>query len=164
MYVREVLGVANPSVGLLNIGEESTKGGDFVKDTHNLMEERVTNFTGNVEANEVFTGRVDCIICDGFVGNVVIKVSEGLMESAGALLRREIKKSPLALAGGFFDEIPLAAYQKAGGLYRIRRGAAFGRQRYRHDQPRPVVAQGHQERHPRHYPRSGPQHHRGDGE
>src|SRR3989338_9050130 len=99
VYVREVLGVANPSVGLLNIGEESTKGGDFVKDIHKLMEERVTNFTGNVEANEVFTGRVDCIICDGFVGNVVIKVSEGLMESAGTLLRREIKKSSLALAG-----------------------------------------------------------------
>ncbi len=99
VYAREVLGVANPSVGLLNIGEESTKGGDFVKEIHKLMEERVTNFIGNVEANEVFTGRSDCIICDGFVGNVVIKVSEGLMESAGALLRREIKKSPLALAG-----------------------------------------------------------------
>ena len=99
VYVREVLGVANPSVGLLNIGEEATKGGDFVKDIHKLMEERVTNFIGNVEANEVFTGRCDCIICDGFVGNVVIKVSEGLMESAGALLRREIKKSPLAMTG-----------------------------------------------------------------
>ena len=121
VYVREVLGVANPSVGLLNIGEESTKGGDFVKDIHKLMEERVTNFTGNVEANEVFTGRVDCIICDGFVGNVVIKVSEGLMESAGALLRREIKKSPLALAGAFLMKSrlehikKLADYTEYGG-------------------------------------------------
>lgn len=121
VYVREVLGVGNPSVGLLNIGEESTKGGDFVKDIHNLMEERVTNFIGNIEANEVFTGRVDCIICDGFVGNVVIKVSEGLMESAGALLRREIKKSPLALAGAFLMKSrlqhikKLADYTEYGG-------------------------------------------------
>ncbi|MBI5149225.1 MAG: phosphate acyltransferase PlsX [Candidatus Omnitrophica bacterium] len=99
VYAREVLGLENPTIGLLNIGEESTKGGDFVKETHKLMEERVPNFIGNVEANEVFTGRADCIICDGFVGNVLIKVSEGLMESAAALLRREIKKSFLAMAG-----------------------------------------------------------------
>lgn len=99
VYAREVLGLQNPTIGLLNIGEESTKGGDFVKETHKLMEERVPNFIGNIEANEVFTGRADCIICDGFVGNVVIKVSEGLMESAAALLRREIMKSPLAMAG-----------------------------------------------------------------
>ena len=121
VYVREVMGVANPSVGLLNIGEEATKGGDFVKDIHKLMEERVTNFIGNVEANEVFTGRCDCIICDGFVGNVVIKVSEGLMESAGALLRREIKKSPLAMAGAILMKSrlqhikKLADYTEYGG-------------------------------------------------
>lgn len=121
VYVREVLGVANPSVGLLNIGEEATKGGDFVKDIHKLMEERVTNFIGNVEANEVFTGRSDCIICDGFVGNVVIKISEGLMESAGALLRREIKKSPLAMAGAILMKSrlqhikKLADYTEYGG-------------------------------------------------
>lgn len=99
VYVREVLGVMNPSVGLLNIGEEATKGGDFVKEIHKLMEERVTGFIGNVEANEIFFGMTDCIICDGFVGNVIIKTSEGLMESAAALLRREIEKSPLAMAG-----------------------------------------------------------------
>lgn len=112
VYVREVLGVANPSVGLLNIGEEATKGGDFVKEIHKLMEERVTNFTGNVEANEVFTGRCDCIICDGFVGNVVIKISEGLMESAGTLLRREIKKSPLAMTGAILMKSRLEHIKK----------------------------------------------------
>lgn len=121
VYTKEVLGVEDPSVGLLNIGEESSKGGGFVKETHKLMEERVAHFIGNVEANEVFTGRADCIICDGFVGNVVIKVAEGLMESAGALLRREILKSPLAVAGAWIMKSrlqhikKLADYAEYGG-------------------------------------------------
>lgn len=121
VYTQEVLGVEDPTIGLLNIGEEATKGGGFVKDIHKLMEERVTHFIGNVEANEVFTGRADCIICDGFVGNVVIKVSEGLMESAATLLRREINKSPLAIVGAMVMKSrlnhikKLADYAEYGG-------------------------------------------------
>ncbi len=99
VYAREILGLDNPSVGLLNIGEEATKGTDFIKETHRLMTERLPNFQGNIEASEIFTGRCDCIIADGFVGNVVIKVSESLMEASAALLRREIKKSPVAMFG-----------------------------------------------------------------
>ncbi|MBF0385025.1 MAG: phosphate acyltransferase PlsX [Candidatus Omnitrophica bacterium] len=102
VYTRAVLGIENPSVGLLNIGEESSKGGGFAKDAHKLMEEKLKNFVGNVEANEVFTGKADCIICDGFVGNIVIKVSEGLMESMSKLLKREISKSPMAMLGMLF--------------------------------------------------------------
>ncbi len=99
VYAQEVLGIQDPKIGLLNIGEEDSKGTDFSKDAHHLMKERLSNFIGNIEANEIFTGTCDCIICDGFVGNIAIKVSEGLMESAAALLRREIKKSPLAMLG-----------------------------------------------------------------
>lgn len=99
VYVREVLERPNPSVGLLNIGEEAHKGTDFVKEIHKLMSDKVKNFIGNTEANEVFTGKSDCIICDGFVGNIVLKVSEGLVESMSTLLRREIKKSPIAIFG-----------------------------------------------------------------
>lgn len=121
VYAQEVLGVANPAVGLLNIGEEASKGGGFAKETHKLMDERVTNFIGNIEPNEMFTGRADCIICDGFVGNISIKISEGLMESAAALLRREIKKSPLAIAGALLMKSrlqhirKLADYTEYGG-------------------------------------------------
>lgn len=121
VYVREVLGRTDPSVGLLNIGEEESKGTDFQKETHKLMGERLKNFIGNVEANEVFSGKCDCIICDGFVGNVVIKVSEGLMESAGTLLKREIKKDPLALFGALLMKSRLdhikkyADYSEYGG-------------------------------------------------
>lgn len=99
VYAQKVLNIPNPEIGLLNIGEEETKGSDFTKETHKLLSERVNNFIGNTEANEIFSGKSDCIICDGFVGNVSIKVAEGLMESAGALLKREIKKSPIALLG-----------------------------------------------------------------
>lgn len=112
VYVREVLGRENPTVGLLNIGEESTKGTDFVKEIHVLMSEKVKNFIGNTEANEVFTGKSDCIICDGFVGNIVLKVSEGLMESAGTLMKREIKKSPIAMFGAMLIKSQLNDVRK----------------------------------------------------
>src|SRR4029078_12597779 len=101
VYAREVLGVSKPTIGLLNIGEEEGKGHGFVKETYKLLEENLSNFIGNVEANEVFTGKSDCIICDGFVGNVVLKSCEGIMESAGKLIKREIKKRPIAMLGAF---------------------------------------------------------------
>lgn len=112
VYMREVLGVENPTVGLLNIGEEASKGTGFEKETHKLMEERVKNFIGNVEANEVFTGKSDCIICDGFVGNIVLKVAEGLMESAGKLIKRNVKKSPLAMLGILLMRVSLKEIKK----------------------------------------------------
>ncbi|MCK5580680.1 MAG: phosphate acyltransferase PlsX [Candidatus Omnitrophica bacterium] len=121
VYAREVLDIENPSIGLLNIGEEASKGTDFVKETHALMSKRLKNFIGNVEANEVFTGKCDCMIADGFVGNVVIKVSEGLMESAATLLRQEIKKSPVAMFGAMLMRSRLnhvkryADYSEYGG-------------------------------------------------
>jgi len=99
VYVKEVLGVANPTVGLLSIGEEASKGSGFIKDVHKLIEERVPGFTGNVDASGVYKGECDCIICDGVMGNIVIKISAGLMESASALMSREIRKSPIAMLG-----------------------------------------------------------------
>lgn len=121
VYSRQVLGVENPRVGLVNIGEEATKGTDFVKESFQLMTEGLNNFVGYVEANDIFSGKFDCIICDGFVGNVIIKVSEHLMESAGTLIKREIKKSPLALLGAFLMKSRLlhikrlADYSEYGG-------------------------------------------------
>lgn len=120
-YAREVLGIENPRVGLLNIGEEASKGSDFSKEAHRMMADRLPNFIGNTEANEIFSGKCDCIICDGFVGNVVIKVSEALMESAGKLIKREVKKSPLALLGAMLMKKELkhikryADYSEYGG-------------------------------------------------
>ncbi|MCD4781026.1 MAG: phosphate acyltransferase PlsX [Candidatus Omnitrophica bacterium] len=121
VYAREVLDVADPAVALLNIGSEESKGTGFEKEMYKKMEECIPNFIGNIEANAIFTGQADCIICDGYVGNIVIKISEGLMESAAALMRREIKKSPIALFGAILMKSRLnhikryADYTEYGG-------------------------------------------------
>lgn len=99
VYVKEVLDVSNPTVGLLNIGAEAGKGSVFIKEVYKMIEGRVENFIGNVEAIDIFKGKHDCIICDGVMGNIVIKISQGLMESASALMRREVSKSPVAMFG-----------------------------------------------------------------
>lgn len=112
IYVQEVLNIAEPTIGLLNIGEEDSKGTDFAKETNQMMRERVNNFIGNIEANEIYSGKCDCIICDGFVGNVVLKVSEGLMESAGTLIKREVRKNPLAVLGAWLMKSSLYHIKK----------------------------------------------------
>ncbi len=99
VYAREILNREKPSIGLLNIGEEECKGTSLEKEAHKLLEEKEPLFMGNVEANEVFTGKTDCIVCDGYVGNITLKVAEGLVESIGKLLKREITKNPIAILG-----------------------------------------------------------------
>ncbi len=89
-YHRRVHGVENPRVGLLNIGEESAKGNDLVKQTRDLFEKSRLNFVGNIEGQDIFSGRCHVVVCEGFVGNVVLKVSEGLAGSIFAFLRDEI--------------------------------------------------------------------------
>ena len=98
-YAQIVMGRENPTVGLVNIGEEEGKGSGFEKQAYDLLKEKVPGFLGNIEPNKIFVGKVDCIVCTGFVGNVIIKLSEGLMESAGTVLKREIKKNPFAILG-----------------------------------------------------------------
>jgi glycerol-3-phosphate acyltransferase PlsX len=112
IYAREVLGFDNPTIGLLNIGEEAGKGGGFQKEAYKLMEETLPNFIGNMEANEIYMGKCNCIICDGFVGNIVLKVSEGLMEAASKLAKREIKKNPLAILGALILKLTLKDIRK----------------------------------------------------
>ncbi|HLF17583.1 MAG TPA: phosphate acyltransferase PlsX [Candidatus Omnitrophota bacterium] len=112
VYAREVLGIEYPTTGLLNIGEEAGKGSGFEKETYKMMEEKLTNFIGNLEANEVFTGKATCIICDGFVGNIVIKVAEGLMESAGKLLKREVMKNPFSIFAAGIFKMTLKEFKK----------------------------------------------------
>ena len=91
--------VKRPRVGLLTIGEESGKGNTLIKEAYSLLERSNLNFIGNVEGRDVFQGDVDVIVCDGFVGNIVLKISEGLAEAAMKMLREEILKSTLAKIG-----------------------------------------------------------------
>lgn len=111
-YMKIVMGVANPSVGLVNIGEEEGKGSGFDKQAYDLLKEKVPGFLGNIEPNKIFANSADCIVCTGFVGNVIIKLTEGLMESAGTVLKREVKKSPMAMLGALLMTGSLKALKK----------------------------------------------------
>lgn len=85
-YARVGLGVAEPRVGLLSIGEEATKGNELVREAHRLLRESAVTFIGNVEARDVYSGDADVVVCDGFTGNIAIKVSEAIVEMFEALL------------------------------------------------------------------------------
>jgi len=101
VYYRLVYNKDNPTIGLLNIGEEASKGSEFVKSVHKLFSVSSMNFIGNLEGRDLFSGKCDCIVCDGFIGNVALKVSEGCAEAIFTFLRNLIKKDPLAALGAF---------------------------------------------------------------
>lgn len=99
-YARAVLGIANPTVGLMSIGEEEVKGNDLTKEAFPLMRELTSlNFVGNVEGRDVFAGIVDVIVTDGFTGNVMLKLSEGLTEAIVYMIKRELRASAITKAG-----------------------------------------------------------------
>ncbi|MFH1768183.1 MAG: phosphate acyltransferase PlsX [Candidatus Omnitrophota bacterium] len=99
LYYSLVFDTDSAAVGLLNIGEEETKGPDFMKSVHKLFTASSLNFIGNLEAKHIFAGRCECIVCDGFVGNIVLKVSEGLVEMIGKFLIDAVKKDILGRLG-----------------------------------------------------------------
>ena len=92
VYSKLVLGKKNPSIGILNIGEEASKGSDLLKKVHKLFSAAPLNFMGNLEAREILSGKCDCIICDGFVGNIALKVVEGSVETMSRILIRTMSK------------------------------------------------------------------------
>ena len=121
IYSRAIYNKKNPSVGLLNIGEEESKGTEVLKEAYKLLRDSPLNFVGNIEGRDFFTGKADCIICDGFVGNVVLKMCESMLETAVSLISREIKKNPVSLFGAWLCRPALSAirrdtdYEEAGG-------------------------------------------------
>ncbi len=94
-YSHAVLGVAQPKVALLNIGSEPTKGSGLALDAHELMQEAVPGFAGNIEANDIPVGKVDVVVTDGFTGNVVLKLMEGLSETLLDEVREAMTAGPL---------------------------------------------------------------------
>lgn len=98
-YAHDMFGVANPRVGILSIGEEATKGNDLVLATHTLLERTNLNFVGNAEGRDLVTGAFDVVVCDGFVGNVLLKFAEGMAKFIMRGLKHEISKSLLATLG-----------------------------------------------------------------
>lgn len=88
-------GIERPTVGLLNIGEEDIKGNDVVKQTAELLKATALNYYGNIEGDDIYKGTTDVVVCDGFVGNVALKVSEGLVVMLYDFLRTEFTRNPL---------------------------------------------------------------------
>jgi len=92
-YVKNIFNKPNPTVGLLNVGEEESKGTDFIKETYELLSKSPLNFIGNVEGKALFSGKCDIIVCDGFIGNIALKVTEGTAEAIQVFLKRHLLKS-----------------------------------------------------------------------
>jgi glycerol-3-phosphate acyltransferase PlsX len=112
VYAAEVFGIRDPRVGLLNIGEEDCKGNELARDAFPLLKEAPIRFIGNVEGRDIFLGGVDVVVCDGFAGNVVLKVSEGVAEFFLDLVKEEMKAHPL---------LKIPALMLRGALRRIAR-------------------------------------------
>jgi glycerol-3-phosphate acyltransferase PlsX len=92
VYVEEILGRPMPRVGILNIGEEGAKGNELTKKTYRLLRASSLNFVGNIEGRDIMAGRADVVVCDGFVGNIVLKFAEGLGEMIVAALKGGISR------------------------------------------------------------------------
>jgi glycerol-3-phosphate acyltransferase PlsX len=99
VYARYIMDVDTPKVGLLSNGEEASKGNELTRETNSILQNASFNYSGYVEGRDIFSGMVDVVVCDGFVGNVVLKLSEGLVEAAVTMLKDEIKQSFLSKVG-----------------------------------------------------------------
>lgn len=93
IYYRVIFGAERPRVGLLSIGEEEQKGNDLTREAFALLKRLPLNFIGNVEGRDLYNGRVEVIVCDGFIGNVALKISEGLIEAVSVLLRESLSST-----------------------------------------------------------------------
>ena len=113
MYADKVLGIKNPKVGLVNIGAEDTKGTPLYIETHQLLKETDLNFVGNVEARDVPGGVVDVIVADGFTGNIILKLTEGVALQLMGGLKKQIMKNTLGKIGGILLKKNLSDFKKS---------------------------------------------------
>ncbi len=111
-YCRYILHKENPKVGLLNVGEEASKGTDFIKEAHTLLSESKLNFIGNIEGRDIYAGTADIVLCDGFVGNVILKVSESVIDTLVKLIKQEIKANFIATLGALLASPAFNALKK----------------------------------------------------
>jgi glycerol-3-phosphate acyltransferase PlsX len=112
LYAEHVLGKTTPRVGLLSNGEEEKKGTDLTREAHRLLKGTDLNYIGYVEGADVYNGSADVIVCDGFVGNVLLKVSEGLAVAIANMLKQEIEGRFLAKLGYLLAQPAFKAFKK----------------------------------------------------
>lgn len=124
VYFENILGVKNPSIGLVNIGSEEEKGNELTKATYTLLKESGLNFAGNVEPRDVSNGDINILVCDGFVGNTILKMYEGVASNIFSVLKKEIMSSLMTKIGGLLLSHIFADFKKRFD-YTEYGGAAF---------------------------------------
>jgi glycerol-3-phosphate acyltransferase PlsX len=112
IYYRALFGTRRPKVGLLSIGEEEMKGNELTKEVHNRLKQMSLQFVGNIEGRHVFAGDADVIVCDGFIGNVALKISEGLVEHIGTTLKEALNSTLASQVGFVFARKAFANFKK----------------------------------------------------
>jgi phosphate acyltransferase len=112
VYSRDIIGKDNPRVGLLSVGEEEGKGNELVKDTFESLRGSSLNFIGNIEGRDIYNGRCDVVVTDGFTGNVCLKVSESLAEMLTSMIREELTRDVLSKAGAVLAQRAFARMKR----------------------------------------------------
>ena len=112
VFARVAFGIEAPRVGLLSIGEEATKGNELTRDAHRLLKTAPLAFIGNIEARDVYCGRADVIVCDGFTGNVALKISEGLVDVIEGLLQDELSRTITLRVGSLLTRRALRRFRR----------------------------------------------------
>jgi phosphate acyltransferase len=104
LFSKKIVGISSPRVGLMSVGEEESKGNELTKEVHKNLKKISLNFIGNVEGRDLYNGRADVIVCDGFTGNVALKTSEGLIEAVLKLLSDELSSNLQAKVGALLTQ------------------------------------------------------------
>jgi glycerol-3-phosphate acyltransferase PlsX len=122
VYSRHVLGYKNPTVGLMSIGEEDAKGSDLTKEVFKMLKRSALNFRGNIEGHDLFGDPVEVVVCDGFVGNVILKTCESVASAIMKWLKHELMRNKLRMAGAMLAQNAFRAikkktnYEEYGGM------------------------------------------------
>ena len=112
VYSRHVLGYENPEIGLMSIGGEDVKGTELTKEVFKMLKQSALNFRGNVEGHDLFAHPVEVVVCDGFVGNVILKTCESVGDAIFKWLKHELTKNKLRMAGAFLAQNAFKAIRK----------------------------------------------------
>ncbi|MBI5050975.1 MAG: phosphate acyltransferase PlsX [Nitrospirae bacterium] len=111
-YARNIFNISSPKTALLGIGEEDAKGNELTKEAFKLLRDSGINFSGNIEGKDIFTGEADVVVCDGFVGNIALKISEGLAEAITKMLKRDLSDRAAGRLGYFLLKDALKSFKK----------------------------------------------------
>jgi len=111
-YARYIFNIETPKIGLLSIGEEDIKGNELTRETFKILKDSKLNFIGNVEGKDIFEGEADVVVCDGFVGNIALKIAEGLAETTAKILRKEISEKAVGKVNLMLLKDALKSFKK----------------------------------------------------